>query len=95
MKKVRVYVTAKGSHDYSKAEEHGELIFLYDEDRKANVFASDALVKEIEERLSGSTPDDFLLLSGSMTPAAIAFSVMMQKHGLVNNLLFSFKCFLT
>lgn len=87
----RVYVTEKGSHDYSKAAEHGELKFLYDKSSRANVFASDALVKEIEEKLVDSNSDDFLLLSGSMTPAVISFYVLMNKHGLVQNLLYSFK----
>lgn len=90
MNRPRVYITAKGSHDYSKATEHGDLVFLYDENNKANVFASDKLVKDIEKILADSTKEDFLLLSGGMTPAAVAFHVLMQKHGLVNNLLYSF-----
>lgn len=91
MNRPKVYVTSKGSHDYSLASEYGEITYLYDDERKANVFASDGLIKEIEEKLAGSTPDDFLIFSGSMTPAALAFYVLMNKHGVVQNLLFSFK----
>lgn len=87
----RVYITSKGSHSYDKAAQYGEIIYLYDDSKKANVFAADALVKEIEEKLVGATPEDFMILSGSMVPAAIAFFVLMQKHGSVNNLLYSFK----
>lgn len=89
MNKPKVYVVAKGSHDFSQAVEHGEITFLFSD--KANVFAADQLVKDIEDKLAGSKPDDFLILAGSMLPAAIAFYVLMQKHGIVNNLIFSFK----
>lgn len=91
MKHPKVYVISKGSHSYEAATAFGDLVFLYDDNKKANVFASDALVKEIEDKLARSTAEDFLILSGSMVPAAIAFYVLMQKHGEVQNLLYSFK----
>ena len=89
MAKPKVYIVSRGSHDYSVAAEHGDIVYLFED--KANVFASDKLVKTIEERLAGSTPDDYLILSGSMLPSSVAWHVMMRKHGLVNNLIFSFK----
>ena len=85
----KVYVVANTGHDYSAAEQRGELTYLYD--GKVNVFASDKLVKELEDKLSGSTPDDFMILSGNQLAAAIAFSIMMRVHGVVNILLYSFK----
>ena len=88
---AKIYVVAKGAHEYSSAETYGEVVFLYDDDRKANVFATDALIKEIEEKLKDATADDYLIMSGSMLPSAVAFSVLLEKTGVVNNLLFSFR----
>lgn len=91
MNKPKIFATAKGSHEYTSALPYGELVFLYTE--KANVFASDQLVKDLEKKLEGSTPDDFLILSGSMLPASLAFHILMEKHGHVHNLIYSFKNF--
>ncbi len=85
----KVYVVSKGSHDFSKAEEHGDVVFLFQD--KANVFATDQLVKDIEEKLQDSTELDYLILAGSMLPSAVAFHVLMEKHGAVHNLIYSFK----
>lgn len=90
-RRPKVYVVSKGSHDYKTAEEYGEVVFLYDETRKPNVFASDALVKEVEEKLADSTEEDYLILAGSMLPSAVAFHVLIEKHRHVHNLLYSFK----
>ncbi len=87
--KPRVYVVANTGHDYSSAEQRGELVYLYD--GKVNVFASDKLVKELNEKLADSTPDDYLILSGNQLAASVAFHLMMHLHGIVNVLIFSFK----
>lgn len=87
--KPKVYVVANTGHDYSSAEQRGELVYLYD--GKVNVFASDKLIKDLCEKLSASTPDDFLILSGNQLAASAAFMLMMHFHGIVNVLIYSFK----
>lgn len=87
--KPKVFVVANTGHDYSSAEQRGELVYLYD--GKVNVFASDKLIRELQEKLKNSTPDDFLILSGNQLAASIAFHLMIQMHGLVNILIYSFK----
>lgn len=88
-KRATVFVVADSGHEYSKAADRGNIVFLYED--KVNVFASDKLVKEIEEKLANSEPGDFLILSGNQLAAAIAFDVMLNKHGQVNVLIYSFK----
>ena len=90
MTKPNVFIVAKGPHDYSKAADKGELTYLFP-DNKVNVFASDQLASDVAAKLAGSTPDDFLILSGNMVAASIAFAVMLLKHGAVNVLIYSFK----
>ena len=87
----KVYVVQKSEHDFSRAKEFGEVVFLYDEDHKANVFAPDKLIHEIKAKLADSTPDDYLILSGSMLPAALTFFEWLDKHAICHNLLYSFR----
>lgn len=86
-----VYIVAKGEHDYTQAKKYGTLVFMFDEDHKANVFAPDALIRQIKDKLANSTPEDYLILSGSMLPAALTFFEMLDRHAVVHNLLFSFR----
>lgn len=85
----KVFVPSEGSHDYTKAAQYGELTVLLD--GKVNVFASDALFKDIKNGLEQSSPDDSIILSGNMLAAAMAFHVLMDRHGKVNVLIYSFK----
>lgn len=87
--KQTIFVVSKGPHDYTRAEEHGTLYYMFPD--KVNVFASDQLLKDIHEKLRGSSSDDFLIMSGNMLASAMAFSVLMAKHGVVNVLIYSFK----
>ena len=84
-----VYAVSDSGHDYSSAETLGQLVFLYN--GKINVFASGQLVKDIQEKLISSKPDDMLLPSGNALAVCIAFSVLMNKHGQVNHLIYSFR----
>ncbi len=87
----KVYIVQKSEHDFSRAKEYGELVYLYDDEHKANVFAPDKLIHEIKEKLKDSTPDDYLILSGSMLPAALTFFEWTDRHGICHNLLYSFR----
>ena len=84
-----VWCTQDTKHNYSSANQRGDLVFLYED--KVNVFATDMLASEIREKLKGSKEDDFLIPSGNAIAACIAFSVLMEKHGVVNVLIFSFR----
>ena len=87
----KVYVVEKGAHDYTRAEDYGQIVYMFDKEHTANVFAPDKLVREIKEKLLDSTPDDFLVLSGSMLPAALVFFEWLDRHGSCGILLYSFK----
>lgn len=87
--KPTIYVVSKGAHDYAMAEEYGELKYMFED--KVNVFAADQLVKDIQERVTDSSPADYLIMSGNMMAAAMTFYEMMTRHGAVNVLIWSFK----
>lgn len=87
--KPTVYVVSDTGHDFSSAEERGTLKYMFD--GKINVFASDKLCQDIQEAVRDSGPDDYLIPSGNALAACIAFAVLMEKHGKVNTLIYSFK----
>ena len=84
-----VWIVSDAGHDYSTAKRHGELVYLYS--GKVNVFATGKLIQELCEKLKHSKKEDFLLPSGNSMAVCIAFSILLQKHGMVNMLIYSFR----
>lgn len=84
-----VYIVSDSGHDYSTAQKYGQLKFLYD--GKINVFASDKLVKDLREQLCESSEGDYLLPSGNSLATCAAFSILLNMHGIVNILIYSFR----
>lgn len=89
MNRPKVFVVSNTGHDFSSAEQRGDVVYMFD--GKINVFASDQLCKDISTMLRDSSPDDYVIPSGNALAACVAFSTMMEKHGKVNTLIFSFK----
>ena len=86
---AKVFVVQKNGHDFSKAERFGEVMYLFE--GKVNVFASDALVQDVKERLRDAEERDYLCLSGSSLANCIAYSYLLKTFGKVNVLLHSFR----
>lgn len=85
----KVYIVSNTGHDYTPAERRGDLVFIFGS--KVNVFATDKMVKEVEQCLKDSSSEDFLLASGAAPASCAAFSVLMRKHAKVNFLIWSFR----
>lgn len=82
----RVYILNEGTHDYSDAEQFGELVFCtqgmlpkHDINR---------LYLEIEKVLAESSPDDLIMLSSLTSLCAVASAIMAAEHGEVHFLIF-------
>ena len=75
----KVYIVNKGGHDYSPAEEFGELVPL--SEGKVNSFQVSRLYREFSYILKESSPNDYLLISGLPTLNVIAASILARKHG--------------
>lgn len=89
MENRKVYVVNKSGHDLSAANKYGELVFLTE--GKVNIFATDRLLKELEEKLKNSSLNDYLLVSGSVVLGALTIKIMLEIHGTVNLMIFNFK----
>jgi hypothetical protein len=66
-RKPIVLISQKRNHDFSKAEEFGDLFFLFDH-LPVNIFKQDEVKQKISSELDrlGFDKGDFLLLTGSM-----------------------------
>ncbi len=81
-----VYITNKSStHDYSSALRYGAMRFVTTGNYP--IFKTARLQEEIIEALINSSPEDYLLLSGSSAVAAMCVLVWFQMHSVAKILL--------
>lgn len=81
----KVYIVNKGCHDYSKAEEFGELVVM--SDGQFSRFATGQIYRQFQKHIASSKPEDYLLVSGLTIMTAVAVGMLAAKHGKVNLLL--------
>lgn len=80
-----IFITNRGSHDYSQAERFGTLVFM--SDGSYSRFQTGRIYRRFEQFLATSKSDDLVLVSGLTVMTAIAVAMMAVKHGKVNLLL--------
>lgn len=75
------------AHNYSSASHFGALRFV----TRGNypIFKTNRLTEEIIETLAYSKADDYLLISGSATIAAICMAVWLEMHPRLKLLIYS------
>jgi len=81
----KVLIVNKGCHDYSKAEEFGELVVM--SDGQFSRFATGKIYRQFQKYIALSEADDYLLVSGLTIMTAIAVGMLAARHGKVNLLL--------
>ena len=81
----RVYIVNKGCHDYSKAQEFGELVTM--SDGSFSRFATGKIFRQFQPHVQNSQSEDYLLVSGLTIMTAVAVGMFAVKHGKVNLLL--------
>jgi len=86
MPEPTVYIINRSSHDYSAAMRFGKLEYL--SEGTINKFNVNDMDRQFRERLSNSTPNDYLLLTSLTIMSTIAAIVFVEKHGKLNLLLF-------
>ena len=82
---MKVYIVNKGCHDYSKAEEFGQLVVM--SDGSFSRFATGKIFRQFIPFVQSSEPDDYLLVSGLTIMTSVAVGMFAVKHGKVNLLL--------
>lgn len=82
----KVYVVNKSSHDFSAAEEFGELVFMTE--GRMNRFATNDMIRIFKGFMKESNKDDYILPCSLNVMNLLAGAVFADKHGTINLLLF-------
>jgi hypothetical protein len=91
----RIYVTNYAGHDLSHAFRFTALSRKEAQvnltEGNVDIFDITRLIYTIKQKIRQSNKDDFLLLSGSIILNCIAFSQWLERHGMVNLLIYNSK----
>jgi len=82
----KVFVVNKSSHDFSNAEEFGELVFMTQ--GRMNRFATTDMIRMFSESMKDSDKSDYILPCSLNVMNLLAGAVFAAKHKTVNLLLF-------
>ena len=86
---AKVYVVNNANHDYSKAEQYGELMYVTR--GKLPIFKTSTVRAMLEKGLVKFTKDDYLLISGPAIVNIIAATILYNKFDIVKFLVFDAK----
>ena len=85
-RRPKVYIPNKGTHDYSTAQQYGELVFITQ--GSINKFALDTIYRTAVACMADSSEDDYLIISSLNSLCSICAAILARKHGRLNFLLF-------
>jgi len=85
----KIYVVNDSGHDFTAARSYdGEMIVLTT--GKVNIFATDRIKNEMEEKMSDAESGDLILLSGNAILNVLASLAFLSKTGEISFLIFNF-----
>lgn len=84
--KKKVYVVARGLHDWSLAAQYGELIFLSNEPFGRTAVSN--MVRKFAPGLADSKPEDYIVVTGLSVMCSLTCVLFALKHRRLNLLLF-------
>jgi hypothetical protein len=82
----KVYVVNKSSHNFSPAEEYGEIVFL--SEGSMNRYSTNSMIRQFKEAMKDSTANDYIVPCSLNVMNSIACAIFAHKHGKLNLLLF-------
>ena len=83
---AKVYVVNKSAHDFSDAQNYGDIIFL--SEGSMNRYATNNMHRQFTELLTNSTENDYIVPCSLNVMNSIACAIFAAKHGKLNLLLF-------
>lgn len=85
----KVYVPNNSGHDFSKAEDFGELVFI----TKGTIerFKINNMYRAVVDALEDSTPEDYIMVTGLTQINVVLTSVFSWKHSRLNLLIYDSK----
>lgn len=86
---AKVFVVNNANHDYSKAEQYGELVYITK--GKLPIFKTNTVKAMLEKGLVKFSKDDYLLISGPAIVNVMAATILYNKFDTVKFLVFDAK----
>lgn len=80
-----VYILNKGAHDFSAAEEYGNLVFCTE--GFLPKYQTTQMVRELQAAMKDCQANDYILLTSLTALCSIACAMFSHKHGRLNLLL--------
>lgn len=80
-----VYILNKGCHDFSTAEQYGNIVFCTE--GFLPKYQTSQMVRELQSTMKDCQPDDYILLTSLTALCSIACALFSHKHGRLNLLL--------
>ncbi len=87
MSQSKIYIPNKGAHDFSKATQYGELVYL--STGKVPLNSIGAIYRTFEPVIEKSQPEDYILICGPTTLNVILGSLFSFKHHRLNLLIWN------
>ena len=84
--KARVFIVNKSAHDFTAAEEYGEIIFL--SEGSMNRYATNSMMRQFAEIMESSQGTDYIVPCSLNVMNSIACAIFAWMHGRLNLLLF-------
>lgn len=86
MSETKVYIVNKSAHDFSAADQFGDVVFL--SEGSMNRYAVNSMMRLFTEKMKDSHSDDYLVPCSLNVMNSIASAILAHKHGKLNLLLF-------
>jgi len=81
----KVFIPNKGPHDYTDAEDFGELVFCTE--GEVDRYDLSLMHRQLYPLISKSEAHDFIVLTSLASLCCVACSIFVAKHGCLNLLL--------
>lgn len=76
--RTKVYIANRSGHDFTPAEQYGELVYLTD--GTVTVYDTNRIYRMVAEKLNDSSPDDYILPTGISTVTIVAVQCLSLMH---------------
>lgn len=84
--KHKVFIPAKGYHNWEAAARYGELVFMSNEPFSRAAVSN--MIRTFEPFIEESDSEDYIVITGLSVMCSLACSLFVLKHGRLNLLLF-------
>lgn len=83
---AKVFIVNKTGHDFSDAENYGELVFL--SEGPMNRYSTNNMIRVFKEKMKASEEIDYIVPCSLNVMNAICCAIFAHMHGKLNLLLF-------